>query len=143
MESIIQTLRAHHIPLKPCNTLEVHELEVYYNVTLPAAYKTFLLHMGKAAGNFMLGTDAFYHHLFQLREGAQEFLSEAALPPLPHNAFVCWMHQGYMLAWFICDGNDDPPVHFISETDEGIKTATYATLTAFFKEELKASGIAA
>jgi SMI1-KNR4 cell-wall len=102
---------------------EVHDLERQLGRTVPAAYQEFLRWMGHGAGNFMIGTDLFYPWIPRIGEdpwaltlGARELLDENAFPePLPGDAFVFSMHQGYTFQFFRLSAGDDPPVYWYSE----------------------------
>lgn len=60
-------------------------------------------------------------HLPDLREIAEQLLQENNQPPLPAQAFVFLMHQGYQFLYFVADGkNDDPPVYGYLEGEQGI-----------------------
>ena len=49
--------------LNGCSVREIAEIERFYNVKLPAAYRDFLWAMGKGAGAFMKGSSVFYDDL--------------------------------------------------------------------------------
>src|SRR6266851_6487960 len=100
----------------PCTEDEVHTLERQLGFSLPGAYKEFLLWMGHGAGILLRGSDCFYQHLPPLRTWAEELLEENNFPePLPEDAFVFFMHQGYQFNFFRISEGDDPPVHFYGE----------------------------
>lgn len=128
--------------LIPCAEVEVTDLEKKFDVIFPAVYRVFLLSMGRGAGEYMLGSSCFYKDLFNIQEGAQELMVENHLPELPEKAFVFWMHQGYMFAYFIADGTPDPKVYFYTE-GKNMKhyILDYETLTEFFYGQLEESGI--
>ena len=96
----------------PCTQKEVAYLEQRLHVSLPLAYKEFLLWMGKGAGPFMAGSDFFYYRLIDIQAGATELLEEdALLKHLPEDAFVFQMHQGYTFTFFRVKEGADPPVY--------------------------------
>lgn len=135
-------LRTRGIKMTPCTIQEVERLESFYHTSLPAVYKAFLLTMGNCAGNFMLGSDCFYSHLFQLKSSANELLTENNLPPLPENTFVFWMHQGYQFQFFYTDQGDNPPVYyFIEDPENEAFTKVSDTLTDNLYFMLYDSGI--
>lgn len=101
--------------LVPFTAEKLERLERLYKVKLPQVYRDFLLTMGNGAGQYMVGSSAFSHEVFQLRDIAIELLSENNFRNLPDEAFVFWMHQGYQFAFFPLNGNDDPPVYYFSE----------------------------
>jgi len=103
----------------PCTEDEIRILEQWLGLPLPGAYKEFLLWMGHGAGGFMRGSDCFYEHLPRLRAGAMELLKENGYAePLPGDAFVFYMHQGYQFYFIRVGEGDDPPVYFYSEAME-------------------------
>jgi len=100
----------------PCTEHEIQILEQQLGLPLPGAYKEFLLWMGHGAGGFLRGSDCFYEHLLRLRAGAMELLWENGYPePLPGDALVFYMHQGYLFYFVRVGEGDDPPVYFYSE----------------------------
>ncbi|NIG55385.1 SMI1/KNR4 family protein [Chitinophaga sp. Cy-1792] len=122
--------------LEPCSEDEVISLEIHFNITFPQVYKNFLLRMGKGAGSYMRGTDAFFKDLFLLKSYAEETISEYNLSPLPADAFVFWMHQGYIYAYFVAEC-ENPPVTVFYESGRIIE---FSTLFEFFKSELHLDG---
>jgi SMI1-KNR4 cell-wall len=142
MNEIIALLLKNRERLVGCSLNEILKLESYFKIRLPQSYLMFLHTFGRSAGKFMLGTDAFYKDLFKLRTDANELLVENDQPELPHDSFVFWMHQGYQFAFFLLDGNQDPPVYFYLEGEILDMQYPYkATLTDFFVEQLTVSGI--
>ncbi len=100
----------------PCTENEVRILERQLGFSLPGAYRKFLLWMGHGAGILLRGSDCFYQHLPPLRTWAEELLEENNFPePLPEDAFVFYMHQGYLFYFVRVGEGDDPPVYFYSE----------------------------
>lgn len=123
--------------LKPCRSWEVDDIEKEYGITLPQAYKDFLLLMGKKAGRFMVGSSVFYDELFFLKSWANELGTENDLPPLLDDAFPFWMHQGYMVAYFITTEGDDPPVYSFAEgKDHKGYVLDSMSVTEFFLKKL-------
>lgn len=137
IHDIASYLASNEMDLIPCTPEEVNSLQTYFNISFPKVYVDFLLLMGKEAGAYMRGTDAFYKELLPLMTYAKETLEEAQLAPLPQNAFVFWMHQGYIYAYFTTDGGDNPPVTVLYESGEVIKCDS---LFEFFKLELHLDG---
>ncbi len=124
-----------------CSYAEISMLETHWQLQLPMVYRSFLMHMGNGAGRFMEGSDVFYNFLFDLNSWGRLFTAENHLPPLPDNAYVFWMHQGYNMAYFTCDDNDDPHVFLQMWTEDGITELCYPSLADFLYEQLIASGI--
>ena len=91
--------------------------------------------MGKAAGDFMKGSDFFYERLFDLRESAEALLEDDNSNfTLPKNAFVFWVHQGYQFAFFNCE-SDNLAIFYYME-GEGAKKI-YDTFEDFLIEEIR------
>ncbi|MEO7019177.1 MAG: SMI1/KNR4 family protein [Ktedonobacteraceae bacterium] len=100
----------------PCTLGEVAQLEQQIGHALPAAYREFLLWMGRSGGGFLTGSDCFYRSLADIQEGAKELLQEDHFSgTLPDNAFVFFMHQGYQFNFFLLNEGDDPPVYLYFE----------------------------
>jgi hypothetical protein len=103
----------------PATLQEVEALERRVGVVFPAAYKAFLLILGRDGGPDFVGPDCTIRHLPGLREGATELLRSQGLPfQLPERAVVFLMHQGYFFVFFVADGKaEDPPVFAYREGD--------------------------
>src|SRR5215472_15285228 len=102
--------------LKGCTTEEIDELQRKFLVTLPETYVEWLKAMGRGAGKFLEGSDAFFPTLLELREGAEELLAENKSElVLPQDAFVFLMHQGYQFLYFrTAQPDPDPQVsHYL------------------------------
>lgn len=102
-----------------CSEEEILKLENSLKLSLPLAYKEFLRFAGKGLGDFEVGSTIFYDDidLIELQEIAREFLIEDNFPQkLPDDAYVFWMHQGYMFCFFRTSEGDNPPVHFHRES---------------------------
>lgn len=96
-----------------CTETEVNVLEKSLLHPLPQAYRNFLLWMGHGAGSFWQGSHCFYEQLVDIQKGAILLLQENNFrQQMPRDAFVFWMHQGYMFAFFRLSEGDDPPVYF-------------------------------
>src|SRR4051812_35680199 len=94
-----------------CSDIEILDLERYFDIRLPEAYKQFLNQIGKGAGLFMRGTDFFYDRLFDNRKALQEVLDLEHNPfVLSRDTFVFSSHQGYIFFFFdTAQDLDDPP----------------------------------
>lgn len=102
--------------IEPCTPDEVAEIEKLYSVTLPEAYKQFLLKMGHGAGSFMEGTDLFYPYLPKLREYAENLLDRWDNPfALSKTDFVFLDHQGNQFMYFDTAAGNDPPIYHYKE----------------------------
>lgn len=122
----------------PCSEGEVAALEQQLGVRLPAAYREFLLWMGHGAGAFLQGTDVFYDVL-PLTEAAQELLHEDGISaPLPSDAIVFYMAQGYQFMFMRATEGENPPIYFYNEgMSEAPFPQLYASFTAFLEKEIE------
>lgn len=93
-----------------CSEYDIRQLETDLGIRLPVRYCEFLKLMGYSAGRFFLGTDIFFQHLRSLQGGASRLLRDDGQQPLPEQAFVFGMHQGYQFVFFLLNQGDDPPV---------------------------------
>ena len=115
IDEIAKILKKRGIKLRPLDISDISAIEQKFKIALPEAYKQFLRLMGKGAGLYMQGSSVFYDELFSLRQGAEELVIENNLSPIPENAFVFWMHQGYQAAYFKLNEGENPPVYYFSE----------------------------
>lgn len=100
----------------PCTEQEIYSLEADLSITLPKAYKEFLLWGGHEAGGLFEGSDCFLRHLLNIQEWAIDLLNENSfLEILPKDAFVFYMHQGYEFMFFNLSEGDDPPIYIYNE----------------------------
>ncbi len=96
----------------PCTEEEVARLEEATHLSLPQAYREFLLTMGKNAATLLEGSDWLYPQLLNLQEVAREILIEESFPQqFPEDAFVFLMHQGYVFCFVRTSAGDNPPVY--------------------------------
>src|SRR6266571_2080519 len=100
-----------------CSPVEIESLQEALGLTLPETYRERLEIMGRSAGRYLAGSDAFYPDLLELRQQAEELLSENGHPfSLPEDAFVFLVHQGYQFLYFRAVPLDqDPPVIYYLE----------------------------
>lgn len=122
-----------------CTEAEVAALEQRIGHYLPAAYREFLLWIGHSAGHLLQGSDVFYQQLEPLPTYAQELLQENDITtPLPEDAFVFYVHQGYQFMFFRLSEGDDPPVYYYGE-GEGQDTfrVLYPSYSAFLETEIE------
>lgn len=135
---LAEILRSKGNKLSPCNAGDIENIEQKLKTKLPEEYLEFLLTMGKGAGKFMLGSSVFIHELLTLKDGAQEVIDDNNLPPLPPNAFVFWMHQGYQFAFFEVTEKNQLNIYFFSEGNnmQDYKFLNYS-LTEFLYKQLE------
>jgi hypothetical protein len=98
---------------------EIETLQRLVGIVFPAAYKAFLLILGRDGGPDFEGSDCTIRHVPKLRDWAENFLREQGSAfRLPQNAVVFIMHQGYSFRFFAADsGSEDPPVFAFDEGD--------------------------
>jgi hypothetical protein len=96
-----------------CTDAEIRNLEKHFDLKLPEIYRDFLRKMGRGAGLFLRGTDAFYNSLFGNREAMEVVLELDDCPfSISKEAFVFSNHQGYVFHFFdTSDGSVDPRVY--------------------------------
>ena len=79
-----------------CTAGEIESLERRFSLRLPQCYRDFLAIMGRAAGEFLVGTDYSFPKMFEFRKDAEEILRTSHSDfKLPSTAFVFMFHQGY------------------------------------------------
>ncbi|UBF27657.1 SMI1/KNR4 family protein [Kovacikia minuta CCNUW1] len=126
--------------LKPCTDEEIETLERHLRLSLPKAYREFLLWMGNGAGVFMLGEDCFYRQLFDLRRSAIELLEENCFSKkLPDDAFVFFMHQGYHFGFLLTSQGENPPIHYYYEgrNKDDFTFASFNSLEGFLLKKME------
>jgi hypothetical protein len=103
----------------PASPEEVAGLEQQLGVKFPAAYKAFLLILGRDGGSDFIGSDCTISHLPKLRGWDENLLQRCgSLYTLPELAFVYLMHQGYSFFYFVADQtSEDPAVYAYLEGD--------------------------
>jgi len=117
-----------------CTEAEISELEQRVGLTLPTAYRDFLLVMGHRTGTFMVGTDFFYNDLDGLRDALVESLARMRVDfQVPLDAFVFSSHQGYIFHFFRTSEGDDPPVYGYSEADPRVRLRSQAFSDTLFR----------
>jgi hypothetical protein len=122
--------------LHGCEPDEIEALQRKFAITLPETYCDWLRIMGRGAGQYLKGSDAFYPTLLELRDFAEELLVEDGKPfSLPQDAFVFLMHQGYTFLYFLTvPHNPDPPVVHYAEGKS--PTERWACLSDYFQQVL-------
>lgn len=142
MNLIVDILKFNAVKCTPCTMAEIQELEEKQGTQFPGGYVEFLETMGKDAGQFMVGSFAYYKDLELINAEAKELLKANNFKDLPENTFVFWMHQGYQFAFFSLNKEDDPPVFYYNETISQVDfTQTYERLSDFYYDEIINSGI--
>jgi hypothetical protein len=105
---------------KGCTEEEINSVEGRFSLRLPQCYRDFLAVMGRAAGEFLVGTDYSFPKMLDFRKDAEELLRTSGSDfELPSAAFVFMFHQGYTFLFFDChDDPDDPPVFMFTEAEK-------------------------
>lgn len=105
---------------KGCTEEEIESLERRFALRLPQCYRDFLAVMGRAAGDFLVGTDYSFPKMLEFRKDAEGLLRTSQADfKLPPTAFVFMFHQGYTFLFFDChDDPDDPPVFMFTEGEK-------------------------
>ena len=103
----------------PASPAEVVTIERQLGLPFPAAYKAFLLILGRDGGSDFIGSDCTIRDLPGLRRGAEGLLRRSGSTyTLPEKAFVFIMHQGYSFHYFLADQtSEDPAVFAYNEGD--------------------------
>lgn len=102
---------AHLAKVSGCSDTEIESAERALRVRLPLSFRQYLSAMGHKPGALFVGSDlARMHELSDYRRTALEIMAESAQVPLPDDAVVFLMHQGYSFDFVIADGGEDAPV---------------------------------
>lgn len=121
VEAFIELYRSLGVDGEACSTFEVQEVERGVGLPLPASYKAYLRVAGRHMPAAWVGSDCTIGRLPKLQEWGPELLRECDQPPLPAQAFVFLMHQGYQFFYFLADGSsDDPPVFYYLEGEPAV-----------------------
>jgi hypothetical protein len=109
--------------VRGCTESEVAVVESRLDLRLPAVYRDFLLTMGRAAGEFLVGSDYSFPKLLTFRDAAAKLLHRwNSLFALSSAAVVFLFHQGHTFLFFDTQANlDDPPVFMFTETESGVQ----------------------
>ena len=118
-----------------CTEDEILQVEKEYHLRLPAAYKEYLRLFGKNTGQLLKG---YHTAVDQIKQNIAcvEFdlvnTTHSNTFKVQPDMFFFAQWQGTVL-YFICDGNENPPVYLISTFDD--ITLYKNTFTDFVKEE--------
>jgi len=117
---------------------DISELEKSLGCSLPAAYKEYLLLIGKDYEGVMVGTNCFLSDVKSNNEYLPELLEENDLSEhiLPNRYVAFFCHQGYMMAWFSIPSEASDPVctYYFEGTTE--KPEEYGTFSEFMKKDM-------
>jgi len=115
---------------------QIVQLEKYFEVTLPLAYKEFLSWMGNDHEGVFQGSDWFAKDLIENTEYLPDLLADNGVEYNASKACAFFCHQGYMIAWFELESGEDPRCFFFSETDSS-SIKTYDSFSLFLEKELR------
>jgi hypothetical protein len=125
---------------EPCDEWQVQDAEQQLRVKLPPAYKAFLLIAGQGFGPFEGSHYAFEDDLAELQRVGRRILQrdQAELPP---DAFVFFVHQGFVVRFFLLDEDDDPAVNEYVEYERPGKPVKQLArrFTDFLLHEIRAT----
>jgi len=133
----------------PCTENEVSALEQKLGLVLPQTYIEFLLWMGHGAGSFLQGESVFYQDLPLDEEARQLLVEDGIAIPLPEDAFVFYMHQGYQFMFMRLTEGPNPPVYYYGEEQaaylseeqrERTFTLLYESFSAFLVATIEEHG---
>ena len=83
------------------------------NGGLPEAYAAFLAAVGKSAQSQLFrGSEVFWPHPLTFRDDLRIYYDDPAQqPPIPNDATIVLLHQGYLAFWCSPSMEFDPPVY--------------------------------
>jgi len=107
--NLISILQNCGVKGEPCDDWLVKDLEQQLGIKLPAAYKAFLLLAGHDFTPFHGSQYTLDDDLSELqRNGQNIFRKDHEMLPL--GSFVFFVHQGFVIRFFLLEDGDDPPV---------------------------------
>src|SRR5947209_18784128 len=103
---------ANPLSIRGCTAEEIREVEEYWGVPLPAAYREFLAKMGRAAGDLFNGSDVHFPNMLGMREGLAEILEGHPFDlDLPEDAIIFLQTGGSAWRWIRDSEGDHPPLY--------------------------------
>jgi hypothetical protein len=125
-------------PIQGLTDDEIREIQIDQGLrSFPVYYREFLRRMGRCAGQFLIGTDAFYPALLGIKVDVFELLRENAVSHLiGGDAVVIGMHQGYQAYWLETAYENDPAVYLYQEGDSDIH-ARWTSFSAFLLDQAR------
>jgi hypothetical protein len=128
----------------PCDEWQVRNLEQQFRVTLPPAYKAFLMVAGKWFDPFEGSQYILEHDCGELQFDPAELQRAGRRIPqkdgtdLPVDALVFFLHQGVAVRFILLNDGDDPAVFEYVEHEPPAKQVA-ATFSEFLLGEMQAS----
>jgi hypothetical protein len=127
--------------LRGCWNWEIREVEKYFNIKLPAVYRSFLKRMGFKAGRLGIYAEMFYKDLEFNRRGMEYLLELDGNPfALTPTEFVFSSEQeGCIFHYFETSPlADDPPVYGYEEGEKRCRLVD-RSFSAFLYRQLEIS----
>lgn len=136
-ESLMAVLREGGVSGEPCDEREIRDLEAQLLVEFPPAYKAFLLLAGQGFGPFEGSHHAVADDLAEIqRAGRRIFRGDGS--DMPDGAFAFFVHQGFVVRFFLLDGEADPAVFEYVERWPPVKQLS-ARFSDFLLQEVRGS----
>jgi hypothetical protein len=123
---VLRQLRSGKDQPQPCTIEEIEELSAALGTQLPAAYIEFLFWTGNGGGCFA-GDEFDHRRVANLnKSNAYSLLQRYGKSgELANDAIVIiFYHGGYAFDFICVSEGDNPPVHHVLETEEGIEIIT-------------------
>ncbi len=103
-----------------CTDEEVLEIEKFYNLKLPDAYKEYLLKFGKRSGDFLRECEIYYPHILENREAAETLLDANTDYKLKQSDYVFIARYGCQF-WFFQTEDRNPNPSVLRYTEDSLK----------------------
>ncbi|WP_113637142.1 SMI1/KNR4 family protein [Nubsella zeaxanthinifaciens] len=110
--------------IKGLEMAKILEIEDYFQLKLPTAYKEFLCNFGETSGNLLSSYYMTYPALMDNKNDAIEMLNfddrklKNEKPKLKENYFFFGQWQGYNFFFFECRDNENPPIKLLNDSLE-------------------------
>lgn len=124
------------LPIAGVDNSEIELMEDTQGVKLPSIYKTFLRECGRSAGLLCYDINFFYPGIEVLKKKLWDMIEEERVDfHLPDGAFVFSAYQGSQFQYFICDGNEDPPIYRVF--DDGSVELAAGSFSQYMRETVE------
>ncbi len=94
----------------PCDEWQVADIQEELRVDFPAAYKAFLLLAGRGCEPLEPSKYTIDDDLAGLQRSGRRIMQHENLA-VPQDAFVFFVHQGFVCHFFLLDNGDDPSIY--------------------------------